>query len=526
MTGRTSENRLAARRPLVSATLFFAAGILSAAFSPLRWIWPAALGLFTLLYCTSRRPLWGAVALLSAFAASGAAYYAASARPSTDDLAYWAPDLVTVTGAIASEVEVDSAGSARFVLRACSLRRGQSAEMSAGGFAQTRVPLSEVAAAPAYGESLSIHGRLDLPTEQRNPGAPDYRDYLARKGIYSVLSARRPADWQKLAGPASGALLPRLALKVRRSIFQSGQAHLSPVAAAVLNGVLFGSRADLPGRLRDDFERTGTTHILATAGLHVGMVAALLLCTLRGLGVRGRLQPVLLGCGLVLYWLMAGGRPSVTRAVVMALFFLLARLVERDADVFDALTAAAFALLLLNPRDLFDPGFHLSFATVLTLALTLPLAEEWLRRIGPDLRERRIRVRVTRRTLQTGAACFAVAVGAQLGAAPLVAYSFHEVSLVAVPVNMLVVPVLTLVIALGVVGASLGPAGSLVYGPLGLLLLYVVSVVQWCSALPLAAVPVASPPWAAVALYYALLWGAACRLRQKAPRHTTTGDPA
>src|SRR5205823_14956360 len=101
-----------------------------------------------------------------------------------------------------------------------------------------------------------------------NPGGFDYRAFLERRGIHATLTVRRPEDWRILR-TEGGRPWMRPVFALRRAVLQHAYHALPPLRAAVLNGILLGERGDLPGTLNDDFERTGTVHILATAGLHV-----------------------------------------------------------------------------------------------------------------------------------------------------------------------------------------------------------------------------------------------------------------
>ena len=217
---------------------------------------------------------------------------------------------------------------------------------------------------------------------------------------------------------------------------------------------------------------------------------------------------------------MAGGRPSVTRAVVMASVILLGMLLEREPDLPTALALAALVLLGYNPLNLFEAGFQLSFATVISLVLLMPLFANATRRMGKLISNDWPGAKAGRFGVETLTACFFLACAAQLGAAPLVAYYFNDLSLVSILANTLVVPIIALIIALGFGAACLSAFHPLLALPLDRildgLLAWVIGVVRACSTLPYADVPTASPPvWFLIA-YYALLWMGAWQWQNKA----------
>ncbi len=518
-------------RPLVALALAFAAGIALASLAgPLVLACLLCLFLLGVGFAITRRPIWGLGVLLLAFALLGAARYYAASWIAPNDISRFAPAVVTVTGTVQSEVEVSRplprAGRqvARLTLAVQSLawepesESTQRGRLPVSGSVAVRLPLlphsNPARHIPRYGDTLTIYGRLAQPEGPRNPGVLDYRAYLARRGIYAMLTARRPEDWRRAPSSGGNPAL-RLAFALRRRILGHAQSAHAPTPAGALNGILLGERADLPGALTDDFERTGTVHILATAGLHVGMVVGLLLSLLRFCRVARRPALTLALLSLLLYAVMAGGRPSVVRAAVVAGVYLLGILLEREPDLPNALALAALILLLINPYHLFDPGFQLSFATVITILLLMPLAEEALRGLRREPNGAWPGGRWARSAAAVLATCFCLAVAAQIGAAPLVAYYYNDLSLVSIPANTLVVPVIALILALGFLAAAFGTLAPLLAFPLDWLLsgllAYVIGVVEWWAALPYASLPLASPsPWL-IAGYYGLVWGLAWR---------------
>ena len=137
----------------------------------------------------------------------------------------------------------------------------------------------------------------------------------------------------------------------------------------------------MPSETLDIFRNSGTFHVLAVSGLHVGLVA--MFCYL-GLSIFRMPKKVvcLLTIGAVLiYACLVGFRPSVFRASLMATLFLFATIIDRDADIFNLLAVAALALLLLNPTQMWDVGFQLSFVAVTSIVYFVPKMEKPLRRL-------------------------------------------------------------------------------------------------------------------------------------------------
>lgn len=528
-------------RPLIAVTLAFALGILTASYAlPVAWIGIAAQVIALVLYALTKRPLWGSAGILLGFFLLGSARSLLASALFPDDISRLAPHLLTLTGVVDSEVEEKSSRTfgeemrrtAHFTFRAEAVETAAGRERKVSGKVRVTAVLpteiqdtsvvknGESRKCPDYGDRLRLHGLLRWPDGERNPGAFDYRRFLAQRNIHVTLTTKRPEDCRILSPMGlQGNLFLKVAYDSRERILSHPKESLPPVHAAVLNGILLGARADLPGTLRDDFERTGTTHILATAGLHTGMVVLLLLGLQKRLRVARRQAQLLTLFALLLYVVMAGGRPSVARAVIIGIVYLLGPLLEREPDLPNALALAAFLLLAWNPHYLMDPGFQMSFATVVTIILLMPLAEHTLKWAQRRIRGSGWGRKTLRGFVESILVCFFLALTAQIGAMPLVAYYFHQVSLVSVPANTLVVPLIPSVIGLGFLASGLSLLHPLLAWPLDrvldALLVVVIYCVQGSARLPFAGVNAPSPPLPLILAYYALVWGGAFLLQRR-----------
>ena len=161
--------------------------------------------------------------------------------------------------------------------------------------------------------------------------------------------ARDPALWLPLARAWAGARL---------------RERLAEPYATILAGALWGERGALPPDLRAEFQDTGTVHVLVTAGLHLGVVAALAVWLIGASG-GGRVGGSLAAIVVVwLYAIFSGAHLPSLRAATMASFFLLARASGRSAFSWNALAAAAVAVVALQPSSLGTLSFALSFSCV------------------------------------------------------------------------------------------------------------------------------------------------------------------
>lgn len=523
-------------RPLVKFTVAFGAGILAAASAFwLVWVGVAALACISGILLVTRRAVWLPYALYTAVGLMGSLDYGLHTRMAVDDVAAAAPCVITLTGVVDSDTELlrrdPDAGpsSARLTLRTDRFTRTFSSENlegigdSARGNVEVRLTLNRSLQettvsqkVPRYGDMIVVHGRLEQPSGPRNPGGFDYRTYLAHQGIHATLSATRPEDWHVVTEAGeSGSPFLTLAYTLRQCVLRHAQAGFAPERAAVLSGILLGDRANLPADLREDFERTGTTHILATAGLHVGLVMALLIGLFRGVRLAQRPALLLTLLCLALYIPMTGERVAMTRATIMAVIFLGGILLEREPYLPNTLSLASLVLLIGNPQSLFEAGFQLSFGIVISVALLMPLMQR-LPKATPKETPPSRPVGV----IGTFAGnIFRIALAAQIGALPLVAYYFHAIPVIGVVANLIIVPVVLPIIGLGFLATILGTVAPTLALPcdriLDSLLTYIVTTTHYLAAPDWASIPIGefSPVWVIAA--YTLLWGGAWRLSQR-----------
>jgi competence protein ComEC len=243
--------------------------------------------------------------------------------------------------------------------------------------------------------------------------------------------------------------------------------------AALARGFVLGEDDGIDARTKEDFRRSGLSHLLAVSGQNVTLLALLAMPLMGALGVplRERLLWVL---GLIaVYVPLAGAGPSIQRAAVMGAVGLLATLGGRRASRLYALALALAATLAIDPGVAADVGWQLSFAAVAgILILAVPLREAIVARIGSG---------GWRRTLAEGAA---VTIAATLATAPLIAFHFERLSTTTLLANLLVLPAVAPAMWLGMAIAAASQVPGFPPEVLNWLqaplLGYVAQIAAWC----------------------------------------------
>jgi competence protein ComEC len=336
-----------------------------------------------------------------------------------------------------------------------------------------------------------VRGRLTVPSGPRNPGGFDHSKFLLSQGAGAQLYLT-PGQGEALppsTAPGFKAALFRKVYALKNRILDHFREYLPPHEAALLGGILFGLRSGLPPAVEENFRAAGVSHLLAVSGLHVGLLAFLVIRLLGLLRIRG--ERVYLWSLPILgaFALFTGFRPAVLRALLMFGFLVVAQILGRDRDFLSALALAALASLLINPFFLFMPGFQLSYAGIMFIVYFYERLKGFFGVLPSFLQ---------------GIA--AVSLAAQLGVAPLTGYHFQQVSLVALVANLLLVACMTAVLGGGLAGAvlfTIWPLGSGVVLKLlkPLLTLFLV-ITETLSALPLATLQTPKVPLLLLILYY------------------------
>ncbi|MBR1688143.1 MAG: ComEC/Rec2 family competence protein [Prevotella sp.] len=221
----------------------------------------------------------------------------------------------------------------------------------------------------------------------------------------------------------------------RRLLNRYRDSGLDEAPFSVVAAMTLGDKSALPAEQQDIFAATGTSHVLAMSGLHLGIIYSLLSLLVIG----RRLRSIMLGTTVVAIWgfaFLVGLSPSIVRAALMLSVYAILSIGHRDRMSVNTLAFAAIALLIANPLTLFDVGFQLSFVAVLSILLFFPIINEW---VSPVCQQRHPLLRWVWQLT-------AVSLAAQLGVAPLLAFYFHRLATYFLLANFVVIPAATLIL--------------------------------------------------------------------------------
>jgi competence protein ComEC len=393
---------------------------------------------------------------------------------------------ITIEGFISAEPDIRE-GSVRLTVDAAELIIGSST-----------VPIRArvLVVAPAhtelsYGQEIAAAGKLERPKAfDTGIGRQfDYPKFLEKDGIlYELSFAQVKSEGQYRGNPLLGA-----AIAVKHAFIAGLQNALPEPAAGFAAGITVGDKRSVGSELSATFQKVSLVHVIVLSGYNITVVINALRWTLaflpRALQYGGIVSAVLFVI------LMAGGAASATRAGVMALVAVYARASGRQFIATRILGVVALAMVVWNPYTLaFDPSFQLSVLATLGLVLFTPLFTHWFRWIPERAGVREI---------------VASTLGTQTTVLPLLLYQNGNLSIVALPANLLALIAVPAAMFWSVIaalaGVLLGSVAPLFALPALMLLSYIIAVARFFAAMPFASVTVpAFSAWWLVAVYTVL----------------------
>ncbi len=288
-----------------------------------------------------------------------------------------------------------------------------------------------------YGEELILSGNLYRPFRLASSNRQSYRDYLYNQAIFSVMKVRMTGSVVRLK-QNRGLILKRLAFWLKDRMEDIIFKRVSFVPASILDAMILGEKRNIPVLISNSMMKSGTVHILVVSGFNVALVAFIIILSLKLARIPKAIRFYIAVPLIIIYCLMTGASTPVVRATIMAIVFMFAYLIKREPDIYNSCAVALIFILLINPRQLFDIGFQLSFVSVISIVYLYPKLRSVLSRVVLKIKYIRFLVE----------GCL-VSFSAWLGTMSLIAYYFKIFSPVTVLANIFIVPLASLITLCG-----------------------------------------------------------------------------
>lgn len=294
--------------------------------------------------------------------------------------------------------------------------------------------LAEIYSQIEVGNKISFLGTIQKAKDQRNPFEFNYEEYLFKKGISGLANCYK-LETVEITNSETDIIFNSIFI-VRKYIDKKIKTLHPPKTAALLKGLLLADRTDIDYGIKQTFMNTGVIHVLAVSGLHVGFISLILFFMFGRLNIK--LRYIFTIVGVTLFLILTGGHPSVFRATVMAVVYLIAKLSNRSSNGFNSLAIAALIILILNPYELFNPGFLLSFSAVLSILILYPVFESKIKPLNIN--------GITKKILLF----LAVSLAAQIGTLPFTIIYFNKLPLVSLFANLIVIPLIGIIVLIAI----------------------------------------------------------------------------
>lgn len=283
-----------------------------------------------------------------------------------------------------------------------------------------------------YGSQIVFKKPLQEIKNSGNPGAFDYTRYSLFHGITHQVYLQ-PGEFET-AGKSEKKWAAFI-YAAREKVLAVLRTHIrSEKELGLAEALLIGYKDDLDKSLVQSYSNAGVVHIIAISGLHLGLIYWLLVKLFQPLRKRKKwkwLPPLLIIAGLWLFSLLAGAQPSVLRSALMFTCIVAGESLTRKTSIYNTLALSAFILLCYNPYWLWDAGFQLSYAAVLSIVIFLRPVYNWFY--------------FKNKAVDMVWKLNAVTLAAQILTTPLSIYHFHQfpnyfllTNLVAVPLSSLI----------------------------------------------------------------------------------------
>lgn len=291
-----------------------------------------------------------------------------------------------------------------------------------------------------YGDCISFLANPELVQGPPNPEQFDYKDYLYKRGVTHQVYLKSDS-WVNMDCNKSNPVYS-FSYWLRDSLLETMQRlGVKEDEYAVAAAILLGYDDSLPHELRQKYVAAGAMHILCVSGLHVGVVFMVFSYMLFFLDDKKKIQQLvkqLILLALIwFYALLAGLAPSILRATIMLSFVIIGNLIGRKGVLLNSLAASAFILLCVNPSNIFDIGFLLSYAAVIgILILQKPISKIFYSKY-------KIVNKIWELT--------SVAIAAQIATVPFAIYYFHQFPMYFWLSNLFLTPISSIVIIGGMI---------------------------------------------------------------------------
>ncbi|MBN4062923.1 ComEC/Rec2 family competence protein [bacterium AH-315-G05] len=343
--------------------------------------------------------------------------------------------------------------------------------------------------------------RMNKVTNQNTLTYLDGYDlYLKSNNIHVVLEVN--AEHVHLIKTENKYSFTSLSLTFKKYVEKFFDSTIQDPYNNVVKSVLFGNQGYMSKEMLANYSRSGTAHIIAVSGLHIGIIVIILgkILEFAGMNKNNRLLFTML---LLFFYAYTLNFPtSVVRAGAMYLLYVVSYFTNRRYDSVNTLFLIAFVVLLVGPLSLFSVSFQLSFMATFSILVFYPIIYNKLNKTPEVLKK-----------------LLAVSISAQIGTIPIIAYHFNQISIISLLANLLIVPTIGLLISLAIVSVMVSLMSFHIASLISLitngLLIYIDLTVSKLAEMPFSSIEINDIRQIYIIIYYSILIALYCWSRYK-----------
>jgi len=347
-----------------------------------------------------------------------------------------------------------------------------------------------------YGDRIQVNVLLQRPSGKRNPGQFDYRNYLYNQNIFYIAQISNSDSIRLLKGKGGNWLIQHVIIPLRMYCQKSFNKFFEEETTGLLMALILGEKQELDQRVIENFKKVGVVHVLAISGLHVGFIITFIfsLLSLLRLSYHSKIWGLVIV--LIIYIILVRFKTPVIRASMMAILYLVGQSLERKTTTYNIIFAAMTMILLFNPRELFNPGFHFSFMAVFSIIYGYDKLNHLLPLNG-YIEERIKKNRWLTYLRKWIWMPFLVSLAAVLGTSPLTLYYYGLFPVFALIANLIVIPLTGIIVFLSLFLLFIGGLSDVLAGGIAMMIqfvnhglqLFVESIANLSNAFILTAIP-------------------------------------
>jgi len=293
------------------------------------------------------------------------------------------------------------------------------------------------------GDRILMYGKLSEPFEERNPGEFNYKKYLSLNGIYKTFTVKGYDNIEILNRDNIGYINGKIIFPARQFASKNIDEFIGGDEGAFLKGLVTGERQDISKKVKEDFIKTGVMHIIAVSGLNVAYIILSVMLILSLIRVPHFYKVIIILLFLIFYCAFTGAPASIVRATVMGSLILISGLLQRKSNIFNIIGLSVLVILIYDSRQVYDPGFILSFSAVISMVFFYERFNElFLKKIEKS------KFRYKKAAYNILGIIF-VTLAAQIGTLPITSVYFEKISFVSLAANAVMVPLSNLSLAIG-----------------------------------------------------------------------------